>query len=159
MKSFLVVGLLALSSVAVAEDKDYFLDVNLASKHFCEATCPTVNNERNWGVGLTVDFKNNWEVKVGAYKNSYSEDSVYALANRYWDFSSSNGDWIIRPGIAVGLVYGYQGTAGEMKDLAFANDKIQLGFLPNVVIGYRRLRTVVGWVGNVCTLQAQWQLK
>jgi len=155
MKSLMVIGLLALSTGVVAGERDYYLDVNLASKHFCESSCPTVNNERNFGLGLTVDFKNNIELKVGGYKNSYSLDSGYVLVNYYREWKRDH--WTLRAGAAMGLVYGYKGTEGELRGVSFANHEIQPGILPNVTIGYKHAQAMIGCVGNVVTLQGQWR--
>lgn len=161
MKRFIVACLLMVSSVGFADEshKDYYVDVTAMSYHFCKhTTCTTVNNERNWGIGTTIDFKNNWEAKIGGYKNSYSKSSYYALANYYHEWSL-NKDWMLRAGLAGGVVSGYYGTEGYMEQLSFAEHKVQLGVLPNFTIGYKRARAVIGYLPGVATLQFQYLLK
>lgn len=38
--------------------------------------------ERNWGLGVYHDLGDRWTVSGGAYRNSYGDTSVYALAER-----------------------------------------------------------------------------
>jgi hypothetical protein len=155
VKYLIAICLLALSSVSQADDRDYYVDMNIASRHFCG--CPDVNNERNFGAGLTVDFKNNWEVKTGFYKNSYSKQSAYVLANRYWESDLLSGDWNLRAGVAAGLVYGYKDTGGYSESISFMEHKIQPAILPNITLGYKNARIMLGFVGIACTLQAEYR--
>lgn len=163
MNKLIALGLLAFSSIAFADDSkpDYYLDMTLASYHFCargaHPSCPDVNNERNWGLGTTIDFKNHWEWKAGGYKNSYSKNAYYTTVNYYREWFPRD-NWRIRAGLQVGLVYGYKDTSGYNETMSFANHEIQVGALPTFTVGYKRARASFGILGEVITLQAQYLL-
>ena len=74
---------LAAPSFALADNASpakVTLDVNLASIH-TERWARDTLNQVNPGLGLTTRLSDSWSLSGGAYKNSFSRLSVYALAN------------------------------------------------------------------------------
>jgi hypothetical protein len=60
-------------------------------------------NEENFGLGLERQYSLVWTVGAGFYKNSYSRDTLYALA--YYTPWTIKKDW--RVGVVFGVVSGY----------------------------------------------------
>ncbi|AHX16392.1 hypothetical protein CH75_16735 [Dyella jiangningensis] len=106
-----LIALLAAPSLALAEDTvtpRATLDFNLASIH-TERWARDSLNQVNPGLGITTRLSDSWSVSGGAYKNSFSRLSLYALVNftpiRLQLFHSG---WHVDAGVAGGLVSGYR---------------------------------------------------
>ena len=143
---------------------DTWLDVNLASRHseksyFWKGRIEEYN-ANNFGLGLTRELAGWCEVKGGWFENSYEKTSLYALVAVRHDLLQSRR-WVLAPGVAGGLVTGYQNTpeqTGEVAPWGLAvltlgwNDRIRahVGYLPSKLFN-------VGTV-DFLTLQLSWKL-
>lgn len=159
-----IAAALALTSFARAERGAFWLDANLASKH-SEKNYVWENrehryNERNFGLGATYEFSAWGEVKAGWFDNSYRRTSVYGMVNLKKNLLS-NQRWLVAPGLAAGLVTGYQNTPEQTGALApwglvtlsigdSSRWRVNLGYLPSRLF---RKNTI-----DFGTLQVSWRL-
>jgi hypothetical protein len=104
-------AMLTAPSLAFADDgatARTTLDVNLASIH-TERWARNSLNQVNPGLGVTTRLSDTWSLSGGAYKNSFSRLSVYALVNfTPIHLPSSRNGWRVDAGVAGGLVSGYR---------------------------------------------------
>lgn len=145
------------SNIIVNREGAVYLDVSLTSYHFDRSPeykgVSFRHNEDNFGLGVSYQLNEDIELKLGYFENSHYKTSVYALVNKtLWNLNSSNSHWDVRAGLAAGLVSGYEGTKGE-NELSFG--VAQPMILPNVVIGYKRVQSLIGLVPSVIMLQIQ----
>ena len=131
-----------------AKARDLYIDANLASYHFCK--CEAVNNQHNYGAGLTYTYAEGREVKIGEYKNSFSNTSGYVVNNFFWSYSQH-----IHYGIAVGVVSGY--NPSEVNFL-FVGNKLSIAVVPNITLKYNRFRTSLELIGPALGLQMQYRV-
>jgi hypothetical protein len=132
-------------SVCRAEKGDTWLDLNLTSWHsekeYVWEGETREYNARNFGLGLTRELTTWCDVKAGWFENSYEKTSIYGLVAVKYDLLRSPR-WILAPGVAGGLVSGYQHTpeqTGEVAPWAVAvltlgwenRWRAHLGYLPS----------------------------
>ena len=143
---------LAAPSFALADNASpakVTLDVNLASIH-TERWARDTLNQVNPGLGLTTRLSDSWSLSGGAYKNSFSRLSVYALANfTPIHVQLFHSGWHMDAGVTGGLVSGYRRK--EMAAAPFAGAVLlrvvsRRGFALNVmgVPNYQRNSGFIG---------------
>lgn len=161
--------LIALSACSAnAEEvarRRWWLDLNLSSYHsregyFFRGDYHTYNS-RNFGIGVTYDYRSWCSIKGGWFENSYDKTSVYALINPYYDFLKS-ADWRIAIGVGVGAVTGYHDTVDALPPIS------PMGILTLTVADERRWHVSIGFIpfrellgsdhADVLTLQVGWKL-
>ena len=101
-----VLAALIVPAIASASPS-WTLDVNLASYHL-ERWARHDLNQRNFGLGLTAHFSQDWSVSAGWYRNSYRRGSTYALVNWTPLHASLPGGWSVAAGATAGLDSGYR---------------------------------------------------
>jgi len=114
------------------------LDLNLASIH-TEHWARDTLNQRNEGLGLTVQLDPSWSLSTGFYRNSYRRTSAYALA-AWTPLRIPLGAWHIDAGGEAGLVTGYHRSevtsrplmaAGLLRVVAPRGWSLDLSIVPN----------------------------
>ena len=148
----LLLGCVLLPTVSSAMDKgNWGLDLNLASRHSRDNYGTGAYNEDNFGLGVAYAWRNDWDLKLGFFDNSYDKTSVYAGAIWHKDFY--RGNWTIAPGVGLLLVTGYENTPEDAPVVAPL-------LLPAVSIGHRAMRANIGYVpfGKVDFFTFQLQL-
>lgn len=142
----------------VGYTNNLYVDINIASKHFCD--CGDDLNEENFGLGVTYELNDFAEAKIGFYENSFYQHSNYAGVNFFYTPPTYGYSerWIVEPGVMIGLVSGYQQTANDA--LEISNGVMPL-VVPNIKLGYDPVNFMVGVTavrgGGVFTLQAQFR--
>ncbi len=136
-------------SIAEGAENDLYIDANITSKHLDGGT----HNQKNLGLGLSYDYTKHIEFKLGFYDNSFDVTSVYSLTNFYYDWRKN-----VRLGFAVGLVSGYRGTAGEMKNFEVQYN-LQAMVLPSIDLHNNEYHMIIGMLPNVLVLQLQYKIK
>lgn len=140
-----LLALFAVPLVGSATPGQWWLDLNVASKHsertyFWDGRVQRFN-ETNLGLGATYELKPWCDVKAGWFENSYDKTSGYALVNAKWNLVKDRR-WSLAPGLATGIVSGYRNTpeqTGEvalwgMVTLSLGIDdrwRINLGYIPS----------------------------
>ena len=127
---------------AVVADDNLLLDVNGYSWHsrdiYTSGGMSREYNSMNTGLGLTKQVSNHVDVSAGVYENSYYKTSVYGCANFHLNFGG--GALIVRPGVSVGIVTGYDNTpdnTGVVRPIvlpslvaSFNDFGVRFGFVP-----------------------------
>jgi hypothetical protein len=125
-----------------------YLDINLTSVHqrrgWKKQGRLVTFNDRNFGIGLTHEFRRSFEVKAGFYQNSYYRTSGYALAN--FVYHQHLGPVTLAPGIGIGLVSGYRGTAC---DYTHGHSDVEPALFPNLSLGTSAARLNIGAIPRV----------
>jgi len=122
----LAVSLFALTEVTSASE--VWLDMNLGSKHMGDNPSGQPWNERNYGLGATING-----YTVGFYKNSYFKTSFYAGVT-IGTKAIAVGKARIRLGASLGAVSGYfypiTPVAIPNLSVEVLNTKITVGIMP-----------------------------
>jgi hypothetical protein len=145
--------------VCSAAKGDFWLDLNVGSKHseknYVWQGRRNSFNESNLGLGATYQLKTWCDVKAGWFDNSYDRTSIYALVNPKWELLH-HSRWSLAPGVAAGLVTGYQHTPEQTGAVApWGMVTLSLGFNDRwrVNLGYIPSRLFVSNSIDVATLQ------
>ena len=157
-------ALSCIHAVAFAAPGDFWLDLNVASKHsqrtyFVNGE-PRRFHENNLGLGATYEVLDWCDLKAGWFENSYEKTSVYALVNPHWTLIA-RPRWQFAPGVALGLVSGYQNTperTGEIAPWGLLTVSLGLGERWKINLGYVPSRVFVSNSVDVATLQISWKL-
>lgn len=123
-----------------------WLDVNITSRHsektYFIGRQKHTYNSNNFGLGLTWEPADWWELKAGWFDNSYHKTSIYGAGALKWNLLRGGGPWVIAPGALLGALSGYQNTpeqTGEITPWGLATltlghkkfGRINLGYLPS----------------------------
>lgn len=152
----LLLGTIAVSSIAHAEQGDVWVDVNGLSKHyggrdyFCDDGVCKKKNEVNPGVGVGYEVRDWAELKLGFYKNTYYATTTYAGVNFKKDFNV--GPTIVSPGVMFGVVTGYERVSDNVVNLAGSLNLSTTYERVRVTVGYTPLKQVIGKGNDVITL-------
>ena len=135
----------AAPAIARAAKGDWFLDLNLGSwhseKNYRWEGHVQRYNQRNLGLGASYQLKEWCDAKVGWFENSYEKISAYGLLNGHWEVARYGG-WTFSPGVAGGIISGYQNTPEQtgavapwgMVTLTVASPgrwRVNLGYIPS----------------------------
>ena len=155
---FVLTFFLFLPAAVQAQSKnDLFVDVTLLSKHI--GIIPQPLNEINPGIGLSYFVSDNWELRGGAYYNSYKKTALYLVAN-YIPFSTDWKDFSFNFGVAAGFVTGYKDSGITI----LGKSPIFYGILPmiapNIAVLYKPINTraIFLLLGNAVGLQISYRL-
>ena len=158
MRYQLLYGALAFclaGSASALEMGEMTLDISGFSRHgkstYTENGTAHKYTETNPGLGISYGLKDNLDLRVGAFKNSYNKDRVYAGVNWHKDFYF--GDWTVAPSLNFFLISGYE----RRTDIPFV-------ILPALTFGHRAVKLSVGLMpfgdeSKVATFQLQFNFK
>ena len=143
--SFIIMLALVVTMITTqgASANDLWVDINVASYHtsadsYCyQGECDDFN-EFNYGLGLSYELNELFEVTGGFFRNSYDKHSNYAGVKAKYDFDLGAGV-ALTPGLTLGVVTGYDDTEVEASTL-------QPMALPSVTVSYKRVRATVGYL-------------
>ena len=136
----LAAALLLAPAAHAAEPAQWWLNLNVASRHFGserDFLPPGESfNESNPGIGVEVQWQPRHGLAAGYYRNSVDEDSLYAL----YQYTPLALGRYVRVGAMVGVVTGYPGYndgglapgAGLVAKIEGARFGANLVFLPEV---------------------------
>ena len=160
----LIIFAAALAPLSRAEKGDFWLDINVASKHseqrYIWERRVREYNEKNLGLGATYELTEWCEVKGGWFENSYERTSVYALLNAKWNRWRYRG-WFLAPGLAAGIVSGYDNTPERTGVIApWGMVTLSIGAVNRwkINLGYIPSRIVMRGAVEVATLQVSLKL-
>jgi hypothetical protein len=160
----LAVACVLLVSSSTAAPGDFWFDVNVASRHSSRDYRWRGQvqrfNQNNLGLGATYEVNCWCDVKGGFFRNSYDKTSVYAVGNAKWTLVT-RPNWSLAPGVALGLVSGYQNTpeqTGEVAPWGMVSMTVGIGERWRVNLGYIPSRIFVSNSIDVATLQLSWRL-
>ncbi|MGD2117401.1 MAG: hypothetical protein PVG66_03515 [Chromatiales bacterium] len=109
-------------SAGHAMDKgEWSIDLNGLSwhdeNHYTDNGVTKSYNETNPGVGASIAYRDDLDIKFGFFENSYREQSAYAGVYYHKDFYTDGG-WTVAPGVSLLLVSGYDDTPEDAPVIA-----------------------------------------
>jgi len=151
-KSILASALILASTSAFALEGDHWINLHIGSQHSDPGFYEDDTNdfyeyeESNPGIGYEYEATDNKSFRVGTYRNSLAEQSVYLGGNFHTKYTDG-----IAVGVMLGLSTGYERQYGMT---------VTGIVLPNVMVIIAPVRIELGYVpaigkfGSVATLTA-----
>ena len=132
-----IVILSVMMTVVNAEDQNFYLDINIGSKHSnSDNGTEGKYNEDNFGLGLSLDLSDSYEFNGGFFKNSYSKTSAYiGLTYKIAEYQPWNG-FYVEPVVAMLIVTGYANTELDQAILP--------GLIPSIRFGTETYKADLG---------------
>ncbi|MCG6938606.1 MAG: hypothetical protein LJE83_10630 [Gammaproteobacteria bacterium] len=133
----LVTLLLVVSKQAYSFDG--WLNIHITASHakrtYMDKTGNNVEyNQNNFGLGVSLPYNSNIDVRAGFYDNSFNATSVYAGADLY-----VNPSRFVTVGVNTGVATGYENTPAHTSTLAPM-------LMPHITFKMKNFRTEIGYV-------------